>query len=119
MGTLQPLVSSFPGLAGALPVLPFPLFVNHVVVTAVKDVTVPANAKYVIISPDADCWISGGHGSAVVPSGDITDGTGSAFFQAGVMSPPFRVQPAQIFSIVAATGTSNVSLWYYSSLGAV
>ena len=98
--------------------LPFPLWVNNRVVTGAEDETVPLNGKYVIISPDADVWISNGHGSATVPSGDVSDGTGSAFFQAGVMSPPFRVQPGQILSIVAASGTANVSLWYYSSVGA-
>lgn len=117
MATMQPLVSSFPGIAGSLPVLPFPLWINNHVVAAVEDETVPANAKYVVIVADADIWVANGHGAAVVPSADVIDGTGSTFFQAGVIPPPFRVQPGQIFSLVAASGSANVALWYFSSLG--
>lgn len=116
-GTLQPLVSSFPGIAGSLPVLPFPLYVNNRTVTVAEDETVPAGAKYVVIDSDADAWIANGSGLAVVPSGDTVDGSGSIFFKAGVISPPFRVQAAQILSTVSATGTAHVSFWYYSSLG--
>lgn len=117
-GTLQPLVSSFPGIAGALPVLPFPQYVNHLTVTVAKDATVPALATYVVIVADADVWVANGTGAAVVPSGDVVDGSGSTLFKAGVISPPFRVQATQILSIVSATGTAHVSLWFYRSLGA-
>lgn len=117
-GTLQPLVSSFPGIAGSLPVLPFPLYINHRTVTVAEDETVPALASYVVIDSDADVWIANGTGAAVIPSGDVIDGSGSALFKAGVISPPFRVQPAQVLSIVSASGTAHVSFWYYSSLGA-
>lgn len=117
MATLQPLVSSFPGIAGSLPVLPFPLWINNRTVTVAEDETVPANAKYVVITADADVWVANGTGLAAVPSGDVVDGSGSTFFKAGVISPPFRVQAAQILSIISATGTAHVALWYYSSLG--
>jgi len=116
-GTLQPLVSSFPGIAGALPVLPFPLYINNRTMAAAEDETVPAGAKYVVIDSDADVWIASGPGAAVVPSGDVSDGTGSAFFKGGVISPPFRVQEAQKLSTVPATGTAHVAYWYYGSLG--
>lgn len=118
MATLQPLVSSFPGIAGSLPVIPFPFWINNRTVTVAKDETVPAGAKYAVIVADADVWVANGTGAAVVPSGDVVDGSGSTFFKSGVISPPFRVQPAQILSIVSATGTAHVSLWYYSSVGA-
>lgn len=118
MATMQPLLSSYPGIAGSLPVLPFPLWINNRTVTVAEDETVPALAKYVVVDADADIWIANGTGAAAVPSGDVSDGTGSAFFKAGVISPPFRVQAAQILSIVSATGTAHVSLWYYSSVGA-
>ena len=118
MATMQPLVSSFPGIAGALPVLPFPLWVNNRTLTTAEDETVPTGAYFVVIDSDADVWIAGGTGAAAAPSADVSNGTGSAFFKGGVISPPFRVQPAQILSVVSASGTAHVSFWYYGSLGA-
>ncbi len=41
-----------------------------------EDHTVPSGTKYVIFSSSADFYASRG-GSAAVPSGDVTDGTGS------------------------------------------
>jgi hypothetical protein len=117
MATLQPLVSSFPGLAGSIPAMPFPLYVNDRTVTGAEDETVPVGAKYVVLNPDADVWMANGTGAAVVPSGDVVDGTGSILIKAGVIPPAFRVQPGQILSVISATGTAHVAFWYYSSLG--
>lgn len=119
MAVTQHLTSKFPGVAGALPVLPFPLYVNVETMTTAEDVTVPANAYFVVIAPDADVWIASGTGAAAVPSSDITNGAGSAFFKGGVISPPFAVNPGQILSIVSASGTAHVSLWYYAKLSAL
>lgn len=116
MAVMQPLVSSFPGIAGSLPVMPFPLWVNNRTVTTAEDETVPAGAAFVVINPDADVWIASGTGTAAAPSGDVTNGAGSVFLKGGVISPPFRVQPGQILSGVSATGTAHVAYWYYGNL---
>ncbi len=50
---------------------------NYVLVASTnKAVTVPTGASYAIFSANADIWVRVG-GVAAVPSGDVTDGTGS------------------------------------------
>lgn len=119
MAFTQPLTSQFPGVNSSLPVLPFPLSINNRTMTTAVDETVPAGIYFVVIDPDADVWIANGTGAAAVPSGQVTNGTGSAFFKGGVISPPFAVNPGQILSIVSASGTAHVSLWYYAKLSAL
>lgn len=113
MAVTQPLVSNRPVLQGGLPFLGFPLYVNNRTVTAAEDETVPAGAVAVVIDSDTDIWVANGTGAAVVPSGDVTDGTGSVFFKAGVISPPFGVSAGQKLSTVSASGTAHVAYWYY------
>lgn len=115
MAVTQPLLINVAGLRGGLPALPFPLHVNDHTLTTAEDETVPALAQFVVINPDADVWIASGTGAAVVPSGDVVDGTGSILIKAGVISPVFLVQPGQVLSVVSATGTAHVAFWYYGA----
>lgn len=95
-----------------VPVIPFPSHVNHRVVTAAETETVPAGAYMVVIKTDATIWLS--DGTAAVPAGDVTNGTGSF-----PMSPGeaicFDVVPAQTISVISASGTANVAFLYYGN----
>lgn len=93
-----------------IPTTPFPIHVNHRAVTAAETETVPANAYRVVINSDAAIWMS--DGTAVVPAGDVTDGTGS--FLLGAFQPRcFEVVPDQTLSVISASGTANVSFEYF------
>ncbi len=92
------------------PFTPFPNGnVVHRTVTTAAAETVPAGCGAVIITADAAIWISGG--TAVVPSSDVTDGTGSVFLGAGV-ARGFYVSPGQALSVISASGTAHVSFEY-------
>lgn len=95
-----------------VPVIPFPSYVNHHVVTTVEAETVPAGAYAVVIKTDAVIWLS--DGTAAVPAGELVDGTGSF-----PMSPGeaicFDVVPGQTLSVVSAAGTANVAFLYYGN----
>lgn len=100
-----------PDVKGGVPVTPFPLNVNHRTVTTAEAETVPAGATMVAIGADADIWLS--DGTAVVPSSDVTDGTGSFPLGAWV-TEVFFVTPGQTISVIANTGTAHVSFRYYA-----
>jgi len=94
--------------------LPLASYVDNLTLAAstAETVTVPAGAQAVNIRSDVDLWVRTG-GTATVPSGDTTDGTGMA------LNPGFRlVYPTQTFSIIAGA-TCHVSLeWYLRPAGA-
>lgn len=94
-----------------LPITGFPVYVNHHAATVAETETVPAGAYRVIITPDADAWFS--DGTAVVPAGDVVDGTGSFLIAAGV-ARAFYVKPGQTISVISASGTANVSFEYFA-----
>lgn len=111
MAVAQSFTSNVPrDLKGGVSVTPFPIYVNHRVVTAAETETVPAGATIVVIGADVGIWVS--DGTAQVPASDVTDGTGSFYLAAGV-SEPFYVTPAQTISVIASAGTANVSFRYY------
>lgn len=92
---------------------PFPAYVNHHTVTTVEDETVPAApVTGVIITPTADIWLALGTGTAVVPSSDVVDGTGSFHIGAHV-ARGFNVTAGQKLSVVSASGTALVSFEYF------
>jgi len=93
-----------------LPKIPFPAYVNHRAVTVAETETVPANAYVVVIKTDAVAWFS--RGTAAVPAGDVTDGTGSFPISPGE-AILFDVKPGTEIRVIAASGTANVSFWYY------
>lgn len=47
-----------------------------------EDHTVPSGAAYCLISSDAELWVKPG-GTATIPAGDVTDGTGQICVRAG------------------------------------
>lgn len=96
---------------GSVPVTPFPAYVNHRTVTAAETETVPDGASWVVITSDADLWASDS-ATAVVPSSDVTDGTGSLFLKAGV-SRAFAVVAGQTLSVISASGTAHCSFEYF------
>jgi hypothetical protein len=95
----------------AAPFTSFPVHVNHRVVTTAETETVPDGANAVIITSDADIWLS--DGTAVVPAGDVIDGTGSFPLAAGV-ARGFYVSPGQTLSVISASGTANVGFEYFA-----
>lgn len=111
----QPLFASIGGRQGSIPFLPFPAYVNHRTITTAEDETVPADMAAVVIDPDADVWVANGTGAAVVPSTDVTNGTGSFLVKAGVITPAFGVSAGQKISVVSASGTAHVAFLYYGA----
>lgn len=113
----QPLFASIGGRQGSIPFLPFPAYVNHRKVDnpTAEDETVPAGMAAVVIDPDADVWVANGTGAAVVPSGDVVDGTGSFLVRAGVITPAFGVSAGQKISVTSASGTAHVAFLYYAA----
>lgn len=93
------------------PVTQFPSFTNHLVVTTAKTATAPSWAKSVIISADADIWLS--DGTAAIPAGDVVDGTGSFLMKDG-QAECFDITPGQTISIISASGTANVGLRFFA-----
>ena len=86
--------------------VPFPQWVDTVVLGAgtAESYTVPANAGYAVITsalPFYGC-ISG---TAVVPTGEITDGSGSFYIGAGIQC---RLGSGKTLSLIRATAASTV-----------
>lgn len=99
-------------LTGVLPITGFPAYVNHRTAAAAETETVPAGAARVVITADADVWLS--DGTAAVPVGDVVDGTGS-FLLAAKATRAFFVTVGQTISFVPATGTVHIGFEYYSA----
>lgn len=110
MAVTQALVFTKNVRTQTVPRIPFPTHVNHRAVTVAETETVPAGGYSVVIKTDATCWLSGG--TAVVPAGDVADGTGS-FPLAPGEAICFDVVPAQTISVISASGTANVAFLYY------
>lgn len=71
-----------------------------------KAVTVPAGAEYALFAADADIWVKVG-GVAAVPSGDVTDGTGSE------LNPVVRrVEPGGTVGVISEYA-AKVSITFY------
>lgn len=94
----------------AAPFTTFPLYVNHRVVTVAETETVPTDANAVIVSTDADVWLS--DGTAVAPAGDVVDGSGSFFMKDGTCRG-FYVTGGQTLSVISASGTASVAFEYF------
>lgn len=85
-------------------------YVNNYLLTAGanKAVTVPTDAHYAIFSANADIWVKIG-GTATVPSGDTTDGTGSE------LNPRARkVDPGQTIGVISEYA-AKVSIAFYGA----
>jgi len=113
LAVTQSLTYSLPrNRVGSLPITPFPSQVNHRTVTTAETETVPTGASTVVITSDVDVWFSAG--TAVVPSSDVTDNTGSFFLKGGA-ARMFAVESGQTISVIAATGTAHVSFEYFTN----
>lgn len=102
------------GGPSSLPSTTVPGYRNHYVVTAAKTITVPAGAFRMVLCPDANIWWAADGTAAVVPAGDVTDGTGSAFWGAG-QTRIFEVSPADTLSVISASGTANVGVEFWGA----
>jgi hypothetical protein len=91
---------------------PFPSNIYNYTFSASKTVTVPAATTSVIISTDADIWLST-TGAAAVPTGDVVDGTGSFFLAKGTVRE-FDVIAAQTFTMIPTTGTAHAALCWFT-----
>ena len=71
-----------------------------------KTVTVPAGAKFCIISANSDIWVRVG-GAASVPAADITNGTGSE------LNPAIRyIGDASTIGVISESG-AKLSIMFY------
>ena len=82
--------------------------INNYVLTADvnKAVSVPAGARYAIFAADEDIWVKIG-GAAAIPSGDITDGTGSE------LNPGVRWVEGETTIGVISAYAAKVSLMFF------
>lgn len=71
-----------------------------------ETITVPAGAKYVIFSAEADFWANP-NDTAAVPSGDVSDGSASELNPVG-----YDVEGVSTISIISETA-QNVSVTFY------
>lgn len=76
--------------------------------TTATTVTVPTGAKFALFSSTGD-FFARWSGTAAVPAGDVSDGTGSE------CNPIVRsVEAGDTFSIVAASADTLISIAFYS-----
>lgn len=71
-----------------------------------ETITTPANAKFAVFNYTRDIWVRYG-GTAAVPSGDVTDGTGSMFNPAG-----FAVDGVASLSVISGFDATVSVAWY-------
>jgi len=83
-------------------------YVNNYVLVADtnKAVTVPTGARYAVFAANADIWVNVG-GTAAIPSGDVTNGTGSEF------NPVVRWIEGESTIGVISAGAAKVSITFY------
>ena len=83
-------------------------YVNNYVLTAStnKAVTIPTGARYAVFAASADIWVNVG-GTAAIPSGDVTDGTGSE------LNPVVRWIEGETTIGVISAYAAKVSIAFY------
>lgn len=98
-------------------VLPIPEYVNHNSITTAENLTIPSGAGVLVLVVNAAAYINT-TGTAVVPSSDVTDGSGSFLI---APNTPYRFLLAKAdgtvptISIIAATGTVLATQAYYKN----
>lgn len=91
---------------------------NHsLTAAAAKTITVPAGARWVIFSAQANLWVNFNGGTAVVPSADVTDGSGSYYnppaVYVGAVSANGVLYPAlATISVISDTTWVLTVMWY-------
>ena len=71
-----------------------------------KTITVPTGAKFALFCANADIWVRVG-GTASIPSGDTTDGTGSE------LNPSIRYLGTATTIGVISTSAAKLSIMFY------
>jgi hypothetical protein len=86
-----------------------PGYVNTYLLTAdlAKAITPPAGTEYAVFSSTADIWAVIGSGTAAVPSGDTTDGTGSE------LNPSVRALEGATAISVISESAAKLSVTFY------
>lgn len=90
----------------------FPRWNDAMVLAAgtAESYTVPADVHFLIIEPTAAVWANV-TATAVVPTGEITDGTGPTRISTPTQ---FRVSPGEVISFIregASSVTISISAW--------
>ena len=83
-------------------------YVNNYVLVANehKSITVPTGSKFALFCANADIWVRVG-GTAKVPSGDVTDGTGSE------LNPDTRyLDAATTIGLISENAAKVVAVFY-------
>ena len=83
-------------------------YINNYVLVANehKSITVPTGSKFALFCANADIWVRVG-GTAKVPSGDVTDGTGSE------LNPDTRyLDAATTIGVISESATKIVAMFY-------
>ena len=75
-----------------------------------KVITIPTDAKFALFSYNADVWVDVG-GTAAIPSGDVTDGTGSE------LNPVLRYLGSATTIGIKSAGAALVSIMFYAQGG--
>lgn len=74
-----------------------------------EDHTVPADAKYVIFSAEADFYAKKG-GTATIPGADVTDGTASELNPAG-----YDIEGVTTIGLISGVGQTITMAFYRNS----
>lgn len=106
MAITQPVPAKFFGS-----IIPFPLWVDAIVLGAgtAESYTVPASASFCLITCNAPVYgcISG---TAVIPTTEIADGTGSFYIAAGTQ---VKLDSGSTLSLIRASAAAIVTIGVY------
>ena len=83
-------------------------YINNYVLTPStnKEVAIPTGSNYVSINSTKNIWVKIG-GAATIPSGDVTDGTGSE------LNPKMRSLGSNTIIGVISSGAAKISVIFY------
>jgi len=84
-------------------------YVNSYLLTATtaKTITIPTGSRYVIFAATADIWVRIGTGTATIPVGDTTNGTGSE------LNPVCRWIEGETQMSVVSAYAAKISITFY------
>jgi hypothetical protein len=92
---------------------------NHsLTASTAKTITVPAGANWVNFSPSANLWVNFSGGTAVIPSADVTDGSGTYFnppmmYVGPIYAGGVALYPAlTTISVISDTTWVLTAMWY-------
>ncbi len=92
---------------------------NHSLTASLaKTITVPAGANWVNFSPAANLWVNFNGGNAVIPSADVTDGSGTYFNPPMMYIGPIYAGGGLLYpalttiSVISDTTWVLTAMWY-------